>query len=159
MWRTVYRIIRIQHASTLGWDELCDLRHSLSNKGLELAWTADKPIEHYRAVSPRKYLIRRNTKHHLAMIMVDRLHELHTNLTWVWSTSLPRCHLGFRDYHRSVNVSLFVNHPQVHYTSVSQLWCITKTVQLHGYDFDILVVVASGNVARQKELQLSPPLV
>ena len=41
-----------------------------------------------RAVSPRKYLIRRNTKHHLAMIMVDRLHELHTNLTWVWSTLL-----------------------------------------------------------------------
>ena len=60
---------------------------------------------------------------------------------------------------RSVNVSLFVDHPQVHYTSVSQLRCITKTVQLHGLYFDILVVVASGNVARQRELQLSPPLV
>ena len=27
-----------------------------------------------------------------------------------------------------MNVSLFVNHPQVHHTSVIQLWCITKTV-------------------------------
>ena len=89
-WITIHVTHSLQnYASTLGWDELYDLQHSLSNKGLELAWTADEPIEHYRAVSPRKYLIRRNTKHHLAMLVVDRLHELHTNLTWVWSTSLP----------------------------------------------------------------------